>query len=648
MISWSLSAEILAFIMITIILFFFHDKGLSSSFRRRIFQIALCLALFSILLSIVCVLALEHYPVIPYWVQMALNNCYFVINIFVATALIMYLFDHLFEFTDNNKYRFLSSAILIAITLIYTAIIISNTWTHAVFSIDAQGVYHRGPLNRLGYITALIEAAIVLLCYFRYRKRVGRAVVRVVQILPPLVILLLVVQYFFPNILLNGTIMAYTALIVFINFQSLNVEEDSLTRIGNRKSFCDEVDLLLTQGQSFQVIIVHLVNLGVINSRYSYKKGNELLCTIARWLNEYSGGHQAFRFGSTSFAIICQCDSQEEIQDKLMDISNRFDQGWEIGDITCHIPARYINMAYEGQDWDSTKLVEYLVYMQIEAKNKSSKFISFSEKIVGKVERKKHIQSLIKEHISDKSFEVWYQPIYNCKSKEFSAAEALVRMRNDDGSLISPGEFIPIAEEDEVIEEITWIVLDEVCRFLSTHRNLGLDCISVNLSARQLDNEKLYIYMTELLKKYNLPPEKIRLEITERLIYGDQNIISKIMEKMSTDNIGFCLDDFGTGYSNFVSVMRLPFNCVKMDKSLFDNIMKDNNDRFILNTMIKLFHHINLKVVAEGIEDEDQLNIVKEMGVDMVQGYIYARPMEDYMFADFCRRNYPRSSGVKK
>lgn len=637
MISWSLSAEILAFVMITVILLFFHDKNLSSSFRCRIFQIALCLSLISIALNVVCVLTLANYYQIPHWVHMALNNCYFVINIFVSAALVMYLFDHLFEFTDNNKYRILSSSIVLLITLLYSIIIIGNTWTNLVFSIDGQGSYHRGPLNRLGYIIALVEVIIVLFCYFKYRKRVGRAVVRVVQVLPPLVILLLAVQYCFPNILLNGTILAYTELIIFISFQSLNVEEDSLTRIGNRKSFCDEVDLLLTQGQHFQVIVVHLVNLGVINSRYGYKKGNELLCTVALWLNKFSGGNRAFRFGSTSFALICNCRNSDDMRRKLEDINKRFEQGWNLGDITCHIPARYINMAYQGQDWDSTKLVEYLVYMQSEAKNNSSEFINFNEKIIKKVERKKYIQSLLKENIENKSFEVWYQPIYNCKIGTFSSAEALVRMRDDDGSLIGPGEFIPIAEENELVDKITWIVLEDVCKFFSTHRDLALGSISINLSAQQLDSDQLYVNVMELLKKYNVSPEKIKLEITERLIHGDQNIISEMMEKMAWDNIGFCLDDFGTGYSNFVSVMRLPFYCVKMDKSLFDDIMKDNNDRFILSTMVKLFHRIDLKVVAEGIENQDQLNAIKEMGVDMVQGYIYAKPMESRLFADFCR-----------
>lgn len=231
--------------------------------------------------------------------------------------------------------------------------------------------------------------------------------------------------------------------------------------------------------------------------------------------------------------------------------------------------------------------------------------------------------------IENKTFQMYYQPIFDCEKRRFTSAESLIRLFGRDGSFISPGEFIPMAEINGLIDDISWIVLEKVCEFLGRCPDLLLDSVSINMTGKQILDPNFIKYIEEYLMKYKTNAGQLRIEITERIITEDFDRVKKVMEYLSEKGIYFYLDDFGTGYSNISSMLSLPFEVIKFDQSLVKN-MNDSDKRLrTIGLLADIMHENDCVVVAEGVETELQAKTAQEKRLDRIQGYYFAKPMSE-------------------
>ncbi len=205
--------------------------------------------------------------------------------------------------------------------------------------------------------------------------------------------------------------------------------------------------------------------------------------------------------------------------------------------------------------------------------------------------------------------------------------EALLRLRDTDGSLISPNEFIPIAEETGLIDKIGWIVLDKVGAFMGSHPELKVQAASVNMSMQQFMDLTFADRVEECLRRYQVSPERIRIEITERMISENPQQTAETLQRLTEKGILFYLDDFGMGYSNFASVLSLPIETIKLDFTLVHGALESERKYFVLKSLITMLSQAGYSIVAEGIETEEEEKILKELGADRLQGYYYYKPM---------------------
>lgn len=638
MIKWSFSAELLALIMIIMVALYFYDGKYILTLRRKLFECSIWLSIFSIILNIICIYLLGDYFAVPSWVHMTLNSFYFLVSVSMSSVMALYIFDLLLEYVYDKRCRTKAYIGVGILSIGYFILVLCNLWNHKLFWFDEYGVYHRGAWNRIGYVIMLIQLSMVIVCYCKNRSSIGSNVVKMIHTLPPFLVLMVVLQHFFSDVLMNGTIVAFVQVLMFLNFQNMKIDQDSLTGIGNRKRFFEAVSLRLAGDQTIQVMVVSLKNFAILNQRYGYQKGDEFLYSIATWLSAFHKDCSVFRFGNISFVMICPYHTPQKAREHLEKLQERFEHVWELGEITYRIPACFVNMICGGEDWEATQFVECMVHMIDVAKKSDLGIVHFNDDILKALNRKKYLVLLLKKAIDEKRVQIWYQPVFDYETKMFSSAEALLRVPGEDGMIISPGELIPLAEEKGMIDEVSWIVIGEVCRFLHKHADLPIKSISINLSMQQFMNRNLYEQIDFYLKKYDIPVEKLKLEITERVILYDQKYMKTMMEEMTAKGIRFYLDDFGVGYSNFSSVMHLPFECVKLDRSLFTDLTENKNDVLVVKTMIDLFHNIGIKVVSEGIETQEQLDVIRELGTDYVQGYVFERPLCEKELLQFYKR----------
>lgn len=652
MINWLLIPELFSLILIVIIMLFFREKrrryGLPNQ-NRRLYWCCLWLSLLSVVLNMVCVYAIQYSQWIPLQVNLLLNSAYFMTCVLMSTAIALYLRSRILEYTCWNGEFSWAVTILVGVAVVYGGLLIWNLSSGVIFSFDASGGYCRGSLNQIGYLVLTIQLAVVLICYWCNRRAVEPIMVRVMGTVPCVVLLLGVCQMAYPDHLLNGTIAGLVDLIIFISFQNRSIEQDSLTGIGNRKSFFGELSLRIAGEQHCQIILVGLQQFARINRQYGHGSGDTLLFQMARRLDQLPGGVRAFRFGNVEFALIRPIRQEGDEEEYLGQISNLFRQEWHLGKnhSPIRIQARTVEVRYEGQDWKAEQIIEYLEYTLRLAKEEQKEIAQFTGEVAAGYQRQMYLIQTMQKAIQEHRFQVWYQPIYHRSCGRFASAEALLRLSDGQGRAISPGEFIPLAEQAGLIDDLSWIVLEEVCCLMGEGAVPGLKYVTVNLSMNQLSPD-LPQRIHRLLERYGAKPQQLKLEITERQLMEDAVYAREMMEQMAQEELRFYLDDFGTGYSNLSCALDLPFQGIKLDRSLMSGLTDDPKRKLIAETLIPLFHKLGLEVVAEGIELGEQASRVLEYGVDGIQGFYYAKPMPRDQFVELFEKQSAQEQKDRK
>ncbi len=254
----------------------------------------------------------------------------------------------------------------------------------------------------------------------------------------------------------------------------------------------------------------------------------------------------------------------------------------------------------------------------------------------------------IKQALEAEQFTVYYQPVYDVVHQSIRGAEALIRWVHPTKGLIPPGQFLPLVEDTGFMKHLSEFVIHKTIKQISTWNTLGFQKIQVaiNLSMREFSTEDFQQVLVDALEKYNVPTSQLKIEITENIAMANEQHTLTQFSKLKKLGIEISLDDFGTGYSSFSMLESFPINTLKIDKS-FVTDMKENKDHFnIVKAMIAMAHTLQIKVVAEGVEDKKTANLLEEIGCDYLQGYYYAKPIPAFEFQELIRSNKQTSDNA--
>ena len=240
------------------------------------------------------------------------------------------------------------------------------------------------------------------------------------------------------------------------------------------------------------------------------------------------------------------------------------------------------------------------------------------------------MENIIVEALMENRVEVFYQPIFSVKDKKFNCAEALVRIRDENGQIVPPGKFIGIAEKKGLIIRLGECVFEQVCKFLVEENPVqyGVEYIEVNLSVLQCGYEQLSDDFINIMNKYKVDPSMIVLEITESASIKEKNILLKNMEKLRSVGVRFALDDFGTGYSNLFYLKYFTVDFIKVDKMFTQDLEGCKQSRYIIEAILELSRKLNIKTIVEGVETMELVNKLMLLGVDYFQGYYFGQAIE--------------------
>lgn len=439
----------------------------------------------------------------------------------------------------------------------------------------------------------------------------------------------------------------YSTLIVniIIFLLALTVVElykDGLTGLLNREAFEQYAQKEIGRKGHKAVYLVKLKN-------YEYIKNNcretSLLMVIKRLgecIKEYATLPSVYYLGVGRYAIIVHKRDKFAEEHFLTKLRERSDVTFDLNGISIQLNLFIAVMNMDNGKINSDNFYKYFSACDdIKYHSKEPLEVIYSDSLgIDQLQRYRDVEEAIERALVEKELRVFYQPIVSTESKKIISAEALIRLNDRVLGYISPEEFIPISENNGTIIEISEYVIDNVFRFVKNNplKDMGIEFIELNLSAMQCMDKKLTENLEYYLSKYEINPKQINLEITETAAIFSEDRLRQQLIKIKQLGFSFSLDDYGTGYSNLVRVLEYPIDIIKLDKSIVWSAFHDKDNFVTLKNLISMFHDVRRKIVAEGVESEEQMNALTELGCDYLQGYYYSKPVSEEEFLAFVAR----------
>lgn len=613
-----------AAIFILILSIYSKDCIRSSQFKDRLFNILLYIILFGITLEMVNIY-IEEFSLFSTNLLFFLKNLYYVVNCTVACGFAIYCMSFFYE--DNKKIEKVIKQILVSY-LIIVSIFIMNLFTKHMFYINNDRQVQASLSFCLYYGYLILYPIIAIFVGINNRKIISVEGASIITLF-----FLDVIGYFifekYYNIESFYILITLITYVIYLYLQNNRLTVDYVTRLSNRKLFINKLTTYISSKKDISIILISLDDFKLLNDTVGHKKGDIVLRLISEYLLGICSTKEVYRYNGDEYAIILE--NNERILTKYIveNIVARFKKEWELDNESIALSAS-IGVIQCPKQADTLKdTISLLEYIISKSKNSGKgQVIYCNNKIKDEIERKNKIIELLINEVKNKGFQVYYQPIYDKKQGKFTKAEALLRLKNTEMGVIYPSEFIPIAEEIGIISEIGYVVLEKTCIFLNklSKDNIEIESISINFSPTQMVKESLVENVMGIIEEYNIDPLKICIEITENfMIEGRDKVVAK-MKVLHEKGIKFYLDDFGTGYSNISRVMELPFDVIKIDKTLIDNCEEDSRCFHLLEGLTTAFEKSNMRVLVEGVETENQIKIIGQFCY-YIQGFYYARPV---------------------
>ncbi|WAM35038.1 EAL domain-containing protein [Caldicellulosiruptor morganii] len=416
---------------------------------------------------------------------------------------------------------------------------------------------------------------------------------------------------------------------------------DSLTGLANRKLFEQKLDDFIEEALKADkmgaVILIDIDNFKDINDLYGHEMGDEYLVSICKKIDEYlkTLSQKSFfaRVGGDEFAIILDdLTRKDDVFMVCSDLKKIFEQEIYLEKAerefftTCSM-----GISFYPEDGTSTKEILRNVDMALSQAKENGKndFQIFMPYMLTRNLKKIEIEKSLRKAIEDDQFVLYYQPVVDLDTLQITGVEALLRWISPQKGMISPLDFIPVAEESGLIVKIGELVIEKALKDIKVweQKGAGNISVSINLSARQLRAKHFESKVLRLFEKYRIDPGKVIFEITESGAVENFDISLRILSFLCQMGIKFLIDDFGTGYSSLIYLRRLPIGGVKIDRSFISDIAYSKESRSIVEGIILMAHKLDLKVVAEGIETKEELDVLRQMGCDSGQGYLFSKPV---------------------
>lgn len=632
----NINFDIAALILLIVLLHSCYIRKMTKGISNRLFLILTLDTIASTIFDIVAV---------------SLDNAQSNNSIALYTAHFGYLLTHFFSapmyllfiisLTDTwHKLRknIIIQGIFFAPLVVMVSLLLANAGNHLVFSVENG--YERGPLFAFMYIGTIIYVIFAVIYIVRYRSILGRTKIVTTTTFMPVELAAMVVQMIRPVSRLEMFGGAVGLLIVSVGIQRPEDYIDSFTQLTKYSAYVHDMKRALYNDKHVRIIMLNLGNYQSIQAMVGFDLAMQVLKDVANKISEINkkmhGHADLYYLDNGRFRLVFWGNCYDKADSIAEVLNQELKREINLIGLDIHLTPYIVLASYPEELKDFRTLMSFGADFH-QRNPYTGRIMRASEMFnQNQLDIQNNIDAIIERALKNNRFEVYYQPIYSIPQGKFISAEALIRLFDPEYGFISPEMLIMAAEQNGTIHRIGEFVFEKVCEFIASDEfeKLGLEYIEVNLSVAQVMNGDLPDTYLSIMRKYNVSPNLINLEITETAAAYEQEVMTDNMARLSRAGICFSLDDYGTGYSNTQRVIQLPLKIIKLDKSFAS---EKNNQKvwiFLKNT-VKMLKDMNMEIVIEGVETKEMLDIFSDLQCDFVQGYFFSKPIPQNDFVEF-------------
>lgn len=631
----NLGIQIVSFgVMLTIAVIYFLNKHIKL-LSTRIYTLYLSVSLFYSVFEGCTIYTLYHIDTIDPFINRLAHQLF----IGSLVLILMFLFIYIDILTRKQKrYKLIEFIIRILPALLSLVI---TAFGRIDYHIGSDGRYSYGPVVSMLYACLAVYALWTIITVIRRRKSVPSHIMFTALCGISGWIIIGIVQVFNPTWLIESMGVSLMQLFIFLSVENPHEYNDmDISGALNRHAFEMMLKEWCENGKGFFVVTFTLANSEILKNSVGVSEVYNILGWAALKLTTVlRSDYYHTSDNSISFIVKHKACCEKLIRsdfDKTEFSTSagvRVNSSFRLSFIECPKYADSVD-----------KITELMTHI-LGAKMRSERSILVvSGAVIDEINYLSGVERLLQYAVKNDGLEVYYQPIYSTTKKKFLSAEALVRLKDRETlGFISPEIFIPMAERMGLISDLGNIVFENVCRFAqqSNIKQYGLEYIEVNISAVQSVDISLPDRLLDCMSKYGITSDFFNLEITETAAVEAGELLDLNMSRLKTMGCGFSMDDFGTGYSNLSQMANTGFDIIKLDKSLIWPCFDKNGEkpRTILDSCIAMINGLGISIVAEGVETKEQVDLLTSKGVEYLQGYYFAKPMNEHDYLNFLQNN---------
>ena len=606
--------------ILTLLFIFYKTSKTLQLYSEKVFRRSLYISIISLSLDILSLVGIEFMGTLSIVLVITVCKLYIMSLIWVAVSALSYIMTDLY----NEKKHIIVTRWLGLLGFIQSIVV---ALLPISINRSPDGYFTYGTSVFLVYIFAIIHilsiVAVIIIC----RKKISKRRRFAVGLWVTLWIAAAVVQYLNNRLLIVGFASAIGMLIIFIIMENPESFRDRRTGCFNSYALSEFSHRLFETKSKFGLLEIRL--------KGSESDDDDSTESALKKAVSFAASHkELFVFRNVNNIIIISRDSAllKKYGDELLDILDKK------GQLNKNRPSVFVE---HGEDFiQMTELFQFLSFVNSSFTETTDRMYIADEKVINKYRERPLIEQEITNALSENRVEVFLQPIFSNNKQKFTSAEALVRIRKTDGSLLPPDAFIPVAESSGQIVRLGERVFEKVCEFLKNTNavELGIHYVEVNLSVVQCEMADLADRLIAIIEKYGINANLINLEITESASVTSRAVLLKNMQKLIEYGFTFSLDDFGKGQSNLMYVVEMPVSIIKLDYDMSKAFFNTPKAKQVVRAVVSMAHGMNLKLVAEGIETKDEIDGMYNENIDYIQGYFYSKPLPMNEFLAFIEK----------
>lgn len=623
--------------ILVVCIWFVYVSVDSKAYYRKIYRGILWAAVLMYLNRLLAVSMEQDLISYGEWMLAAERMVHYFLTLAIYTLYAYFIFCLVGQFHYYSRKRKIA---FWSVNLAVNVLLITSPWTHAIFYVE-DGVAYHGKLFFILILTRGIYALLATVYALMKRKLMIKIFGQSIILLAVFAVIQ-VTQF----LICHDETMYYSTLIVNIIIFLLTITmvefyKDSTTELLNKKAFRQFIDREIGKPGNEAVYLIKLKNYEYLRDNCYEPSVMVLVRQLAEYMKEYSMLSSIYYFEDGKFGIVVRQKDRFDENTFLDRLKERFCVPFELNGASINLTLFVAVLDVRNGKINKDNFYRYFAVCD-GLKYRSNELIevvrsdSFG---IDELQRYRNIEDAIERALAEHEFEMYYQPIISTQTGRVVSAEALIRLTDRLMGFVSPEEFIPISENNGKILEISEYVIDSVFRFVKENdiAAMGMEFVEMNLSAMQCMDKNLTEKLQYYIHKYDIDPRRINLEITETATNFDEHRLKEQLLDIKKLGFTFSLDDYGTGYSNLVRVLEYPVDVIKLDKSIVWAAFTDRDSFVTIKNLISMFHDVRRKLVAEGVENEEQMITLKELGCDYVQGYYYSRPVPKTAFIEYTK-----------